>query len=205
MRQTKNYKFIFSSYYNCFEDTGKTQQQALPFYWRHRIITNPVTLLAHNVIGPPSVTLLHRSIAATYDERMQWRVDIDFLYTLIIKRKKFLNIRQPLINVGINSTQVTKSSFELPEVELPEGYLLLEKYGVKALKNIYVYDAWWRLLRNMKIYNEHTLRKYVNVAWPAVIVALCGHLYKTKTLTKTKVLSKCCMAVSYLLNLQKLI
>jgi hypothetical protein len=107
--------------------------------------------------------------------------------------------------VGINSTQVTKSSFELPKVELPEGYLLLEKYGVKALRNIYVYDAWWRLLRNMKIYDEHILRKYVNVAWPAVIVALCGHLYKTKTLTKTKVLSKCCMAVSYLLNLQKLI
>jgi hypothetical protein len=43
------------------------------------------------------------------------------------------------------------------EVQLKENLYLLNKAGSKHLKNIVVYDAWWRLLRNFNIRSVHQL------------------------------------------------
>jgi hypothetical protein len=39
--------------------------------WTNKIITEPNVLLAKNVIGPPSVTMLHKSVKLRYDERLK--------------------------------------------------------------------------------------------------------------------------------------
>jgi hypothetical protein len=43
-------------------------------------------------------------------------------------------------------------------VEIPENFVVLEKHGAEQLKNILVYDAWWRLIRNLKITNVDMIR-----------------------------------------------
>ncbi len=202
----KNKKFIFSAYVNSYEnEVSASRKIYFPPYWKKRIIENPVTLIARNVIGPPSVTLLHSSIKEEYDERMKWRVDIDFYIRVLLGEHRFTYINEILIAVGIGELQVTNDCFENPSIEIPEGFLLLQKYGVNRLRDIWVYDAWWRLLRNMEIRNEKKLLQYSNEQWPVVIIEMIKHLNKIPhTLLKKGIISKTAMAVSYLINLRKI-
>ena len=159
-------KFIFSSYTNFFEVGNRQQTVLLNRYWKRHLSIDPAILLAKNVIGPPSVTMLHASVKEKYDERLKWRVDTDFYERVLRTEKEFQFINKPLICVGISESQVTQSCLYKPEVELPEGLILLDKYGVSSLQNILVYDAWWRLFRNMNITTKEQLQTYTNREWP---------------------------------------
>jgi glycosyltransferase involved in cell wall biosynthesis len=71
-------KFIYSAYSNYLESDQSNQ---LVLHKRVAIIDvlkQPLLLLSENIIGPPSVTLLHKSILEKYDERMKWRVDLEY-------------------------------------------------------------------------------------------------------------------------------
>ena len=163
-----------------------------------------MTLLAYNVVGPPSVTLIHKSIKEKYDEQMKWRVDMDFYVRLLLQEQDYTYIDEVLIYVGISETQVTNYCFQNPSVELPEGYLLLKKYGANRLQNIWVYDAWWRLLRNMNIRTPQQLLQYEPQPWPAVITTLLMHLNSIPSfMLKAGLFSKTVMAISYLFNQSK--
>jgi len=194
-------KFIFSAYTNIFTE-NQAEKKFFPSSWRKRIIINPVTLLPRNVIGPPSVTMIHRSVTEKYDERLKWRVDIEYYMRVLQNEKDFKSIDQPLINVGIGYTQVTNYCKDHPEVELPEGLILLKKYGTAPLKNILVYDAWWRILRNVKIRNQKQLLHFApSDEWPAVILRMIKHQsYVPHSFLKFGPFSKLFMSVSYLFN-----
>jgi hypothetical protein len=195
-------KFIFSAYSNFFEGKEKNiEQKHFPASWKNKILKEPNILLAKNVIGPPSVTMLHKSVGLIYDERLKWRVDMEFYIRVLKKELKFAYIDKILINIGISESQVTQSCIYQPAVELPEGYILLEKHGINALKNIWIYDAWWRLLRNMEITNYETLRKYAPKEWPLVIQKMVKDLAAIPPfLLKNGVSSKTLMSISYLKN-----
>jgi glycosyltransferase involved in cell wall biosynthesis len=197
--------FLISAYYNYDEETRKQKPQFMSSIAKKRVLRQPAVLLARNVIGPPSVTLLHNSIKELYDERLKWRVDIEFYIRILQQQHSIQYIQQPLICVGISSSQVTVSCIYKPEVELPEGFILLEKHGVHVLKNILVYDAWWRLLRNMNIRETEQLYQYVSKLWPKVIEAMVKDLKQTPSLfLKIGVMSKLCMSISYLKNRSKI-
>jgi glycosyltransferase involved in cell wall biosynthesis len=196
----KGNKFIFSAYTNVFEE-GKSETVFMLSSWKQKILKEPNVLLAKNVVGPPSVTLIHKSILQRYDERLKWRVDMEYYLRLLQQERSYTYINKPLVNVGISESQVTQSCIYVPEVELPEGFILLQKQGIKALKNIWVYDAWWRLLRNMHITSEEQLEKYVPEDWPKVIVEMTTDLARVpKSLLKTGVTSKLLMSLSYIKN-----
>jgi glycosyltransferase involved in cell wall biosynthesis len=198
----KGSKFIFSAYTNFFETTQKKEDVSFPRSWSHKIIERPLVLMAQNVIGPPSVTMVHNSIKEQYDTRMKWRVDIDYYIRVLKIEKAFSVIDMPLINVGIGVSQVTNDCFNLPEVELPEAFLMLEKYGLPPLKNITVYDAWWRMFRNLLIRNKNDLMKYTpNRHWPDVIMSIAKHQsFVPHRLMKLGIVSKFFMFISYLTN-----
>jgi glycosyltransferase involved in cell wall biosynthesis len=200
MKQNK--KFVFSAYENHFEgDFARKQQVFMPFLWGKQILKKPDALFAKNVIGPPSVTLLHNSIDLPYDERLKWRVDQEFYIRVLRKEQSFLYINKPLINVGISAAQVTQSCKDVPSVELPEGFIMLEKHGTLPMKNILIYDAWWRLFRNMDIKNEKQLKQYANKQWPTVILNMIRDLSKiNNALLKNGLISKSYMFISYLKN-----
>jgi len=193
-------KFIFSDYDNKYEENADfVQKTDLSAAWEKRIFDEPMSLLAYNVIGPPSVTMFHKSIRETYDERLKWRVDMEYYVRILQQERTFLFIPEKLVNVGISHSQVTQSCLYKPSIELPEGRILLEKHGVAVLQNVWVYDAWWRLLRNMKILRPAQLETYGN--WPDAIYAMQRDLKAVPfNLTRFGPLSKAFMYLSYLKN-----
>lgn len=193
--------FIFSGFVTIFE-SNKEQESRFPFLWKQRIVRHPVSLLAQNVIGTPSVTLVRRELNEFYDERMKWRVDIDYYIRLLKKEKAFALVNEPLVNVGMSAGQVTSYSINRPEVELPEGLLLLEKYGVTPLKKILVYDAWWRVLRNTKTRSTHQLYQFGSKdRWPVVVIKMVNQQSKIPPkMLMLGPISKSMMLLSYLAN-----
>ncbi len=202
----KGKKFIFSAYNNVIENTRDIKPMFFPATWKKKIIENPLLLLPRNVIGPPSVTLMHKSIHEQYDTSMKWRVDIDFYIRILKQEKGYAYINETLINVGVSNTQVTNYCIDKPEVELPEGLLLLIKYGVRPLKNIQVYDAWWRIIRNTHIRSVAQLEQFTPYQqWPVAITTMVKHQSNIPSaVLKTGILSKALMTASYFLNLRNL-
>lgn len=148
---------IFSAFNNVFE-SGKISPVFCSSFQLRSIRNNPVTLVARNSIGPPSVIMHRRDDRVQYDTRMKWLVDMDF-YMRFLALHSFEYIPDLLINIGISESQVTKTASLVPEVEIPEHMLLADKTGIYALRNLLVYDAWWRLMRNLGIRDEEAIRK----------------------------------------------
>jgi glycosyltransferase involved in cell wall biosynthesis len=194
-----DHPFIFSAYYTVPETSARKLHKLSEF--KNTIAREPGILFAKNVIGPPSVTLIQRNISENYDERLKWRVDIEFYMRVLKQSKHYTYIDTPLINIGLNESQVTQSAINNPEIELPEGWLLLKEYGVKSLRNIQVYDAWWRLFRNMNIRDKKQLYSYVNEKWPDEILAILNSERKIPpSFLKAGPISKFLMLLSYLKN-----
>lgn len=190
--------FFFSAYQNVYENENRQQKMFLKPFWK-KAIQNPVVLLADNVIGPPSVTLHRYRKDICYDRSMKYIVDIDF-YIRFLQKSKWFYIDKPLINVGINSAQVTKYTFGVAKVHLKEALQLLNKTGEKELNNILVFDAWWRLLRNFSIKNVSDIRKAgFEGEVPDVIHSIISFQRKLSTgLLKFGPFSKAMMSICYL-------
>jgi len=201
---SKGKRFIVSRYFNVFS-SGKKKLPGFPPGSKAKILQVPMLLLAKNVIGPPSVTLVHHTVKEQYDTFMKWRVDIDYYIRILSKEKEFEVIDKPLVNVGISESQVTNNCIDNPDVELPEGLLLLHKYGISPLKNIIVYDAWWRIIRNVNVRNRDQLKQFTSYkTWPEIILRMVDHQARLpQYLLKFGPFSKITMAVSYLANNKK--
>jgi len=194
-------KFIFSAYSNCVENTDNKTLMPATTKELERIIKYPATLIANNIIGPPSVTMVHKSILEKFDERMKWRVDQEYYWRILLNEKTFSYINTPEVNVGVGETQVTNTCINVASVELPEGYLLLQKHGTTPLKHILVYDAWWRILRNINIRSIKELEQFGQTKWPKVIQSIVSlQSMIPSRILKIGVVSKVLMMYSYFIN-----
>jgi len=194
-------QFIYSAYSNYLESEQSNQ---LVQHKRTAIIDvlkQPLLLLSENIIGPPSVTLLHKSILEKYDERMKWRVDLEYYIRVLQQEKEIYHIPKALIQVGVSESQVTNYCINIPSVEIPEGHILLTKYGTAPLKNIIVFDAWWRILRNCGIRSNQDLTQFGNSYWPPCIQEMTSLQSKfSSQQLKNGVFSKILMTYSYIQN-----
>jgi glycosyltransferase involved in cell wall biosynthesis len=201
LARNNNNKFIFSAYTNKTELTNNIEKKFFNENLKTIILKNPLRLLAKNSIGPPSVTLFHNSIKDKYDEGLKWRVDIEYYIRNISKGIEFTYINELLINVGVSESQVTNYCLNVPSVEIPEMYILLSKYGTSPLKNIMVYDAYWRILRNTHIHSKSKLESFGQTDWPAVILSMVELQSKfNQSALRNGVISKTLMSISYIYN-----
>jgi glycosyltransferase involved in cell wall biosynthesis len=152
---------------------------------------SPLNLLKKNFIGHPSTTLIKNNISQWYDNNIKWVVDIEF-YIRYLKDSGFITINKALINIGISNEQVTKQAFRNPNIEIPENLYLLKKLGAGSLDNIFVYDYYWRLFRNLNITNFHQLQSYSgNIQIPSKIIKMLQIQFKIPPrVLKIGVLSK---------------
>ena len=149
--------FIFSAYRNIYSDHKDEKVSLSGRFYRKRRYKDPSNLIAGNYIGPPSCVIYKRKGDVFFDPSLKWLVDIEF-YMRYLSFSKPVYIPRPLVNIGIGETQVTKASFRNPSVEIPEHFYLLEKMGEGSLRNLLVYDAWWRLIRNLSVTEERQFR-----------------------------------------------
>jgi glycosyltransferase involved in cell wall biosynthesis len=142
--------FYFAAYTNTHSDG-----RSMPVQISERLLAalkqKPEILLAANRIGPPSTVMFKKDLTVMFDKRMRWLVDIDFYIRYLNQHPSAEYIPKNLIRIGISETQVTRSSFGNRQVEIPERFLLFEKIKPQTLKNLRVYDSWWRFVRNMRI------------------------------------------------------
>lgn len=197
--------FFFSDYCNCYLQKGIKNTVNLSAIRKYLLNKNPATLFSKNVIGPPSVTLHKNDRNIFYDAKTKWVVDIDF-YIQYLKNNKPQHINQVLVNVGIGEEQVTQDCFRKREVEIPENFYLLNKIGISQLRNIFIYDAWWRLIRNLEIKKTEDI--YVaghSGQIPKAVISMISWQSKiSSSLLKIGIISKAFMLLNYLFNFNRI-
>ena len=151
-------KFIFSGFH-WHNGTSILRTHNLSKQNQRQLSRMPLLLFKENVVGNPSTTLIKNAQMFSYDERLKWVVDFEF-YMRVIAAYGLFVIPKPIVNIGIGSHQITATAFRNPEVEVPENIYLLQKLGTGILKNRYVYDYYWRFLRNLNIRSVTQLRGF---------------------------------------------
>src|SRR5215211_2497072 len=141
--------FFFSAFQNITHETGKQQVVRCNFFDRLILWLSPLHLFRRVYVGNPSCTLIRRDANLFYDSRFQFVVDFEYYIRCIRKLKTYQYIDKVLLNIGFHSEQVTKYTFLVPSVQIPENFVLLDKLGDRILKNVLVYDYYWRLIRNL--------------------------------------------------------
>lgn len=196
--------FIYSAYTNVFINTG-VEKIVYPSKFRQRKMKKePYTLFAKNIIGPPSVTIHKNYRSLNYDNKTKWVVDIDF-YIRMMAKTHVAYIDRPLINVGMSEQQVTMDCVNNRKVQVPENFYLLGKVGYSKLKNLMIYDAWWRLIRNLEITDLNHIR---DAGYSGFIPSPIQAMVTTQKNIPRKLLtiglySKICMFVHYCFHANK--
>jgi glycosyltransferase involved in cell wall biosynthesis len=200
IKQNPSSRFLYSAYVNVFEN-NKQAPVFINSFRRRKLQQDPVTLFSSNVIGPPSVTIVKNDKEIWYDRKIKWVVDIDF-YIRYLKSNPPVYIPKALINVGIHKEQVTHSSFGVAEIVIPENFYLLNKVGIQSLSEVLVYDAWWRIIRNLKITSISKVREngYQGEVHKVIQSMIRFQSKIPFAILKMGVFSKLFMFIHYLLN-----
>lgn len=166
-----------------------------------QFVHHPLNLFSDNIIGPPSVMMFRRTITETFDIRLKWIVDWEYYIRLAFKYK-LKYISKSLINVSYNETQITNSCFLNPAVEIPETLIFTNKYGNFLFRNILAYDAWWRLIRNLRMRDLSEFIKYSSgiMINDNIFKIVRFQSYIPLTILKVGAVSKLLMSISYLFN-----
>jgi glycosyltransferase involved in cell wall biosynthesis len=193
--------FIFAAYVNVYEDTLKEERVYMSKFQEKQMLKNPVTLIANNVIGPPSVVMHKNDKKHWYDKNVKWVVDMDF-YIDFLQDAHPHYISEPLICVGVNKDQVTQYTFGVAEVQLKENFYLLNKVGENNLKNVIVFDGWWRLIRNFNVRDSEQIRR-IGYDGPIPLLIMKVMSFQKKipaAVLKRGLFSKALMMICYLIN-----
>ena len=190
---------IFSGYSIYTEKTKMLENQTISTARFALIQTHPYLLFAKNELGPPSVLLFRSSVNELYDPSFKWLVDLE-AYIRMMLRFKAVYIPQPLITMSRNDTQVTNDVFRNAAVEIKEALMYYQKLGAATHAQLYTYDAWWRLLRNLSIRSKQELVSYADgIAVPEFLLQLLRFQHQIPmTLLKNGVVSKLLMSYSFL-------
>lgn len=153
--------FVFSAFRNVYLDTGTTKEFSCSPYEIFLLRLGYLNLFK-TFMGNPSCTLISKKCKPyRYDTTFKWLIDFDFYTTLFKTGVKFAYLNEAVVDVGMHSGQVTAFVFRNASVEVPESVGLLKKHGVQILKNIYVYDFFWRLYRNINVITIDEFEKYL--------------------------------------------
>lgn len=191
--------FIFSAYRDIFLDENRQREMFVNSFRYRAFQKNRATLFSRNIVGPPSVVMYKKDPAIVFDGRVKWVVDIDF-YIRYLEGRKPAYIDRVLVNVGLGEEQVTRDCFRQRPVEIPENFYLLNKIGVSCLRNVLVYDAWWRLMRNLEIGSPEDITGsgYTGPV-PAVILSMVNWQRKmSRRLLSKGIISKTLMFLHYI-------
>lgn len=198
----KKIDFIFSGYQQ-YED-GKMKVEVINSQQTiKKLKDNSLILFLKNYIGHPSTTLIKNNRKKWYDENLKWVVDFEF-YIRCLQDATIYFIPDTLINIGVNDEQITKQVFRNIEVEVPENIYLINKLGTPILKNIIVYDYYWRMFRNLSIRSVIEVTEHLNDQnLPQPLLNMLKFQLKIPLrVLKMGVFSKLFMTVSYSSNLK---
>lgn len=191
--------FFFAAFQNVTEDTGAIEVVRCNILDRIVLRLSPLHLFGRVYVGNPSCTFIKKEVGEYYDKRFKFVVDFEYYIRCFYKLKRYKYIDEVLMNIGFNSDQVTKYTFLVPEVQIPENLALLEKLGSRILQNPLVYDYYWRMFRNLKVRSIDEVESYYADPINPVIIQLLNFQGKfPAAVLKVGVVSKVLMILSYI-------
>ena len=161
----------------------------------------PNHLLLAQVIGPPSNTMLRRTVRTRYDENFIWLVDVDYYSRILKEGYHYSYLPMHLITIGLHEDQTTVFCRTNDSIILKENILFANKLEMEAFQDILIYDYYWRLLRNYKVRSPEDLLKagLSKGDIPTVIRHMINSQKNlSDSLLKKGILSKGFMAINYL-------
>jgi glycosyltransferase involved in cell wall biosynthesis len=194
--------FFFSAFRNVDEDSGKKEivrcgVTDLLLLWK-----SPLALFRKVYVGNPSCTLIRSDVGLYYDSDFKYVVDFEYYIRCIRKVKKWKYIDDVLLQIGFNQLQVTKYTFLVKEVQVPENHRLLEKLGARILRNFLVYDYYWRMYRNLGVRSEAELLALYGRSLHPILKKMIGfQKHIPLSLLKVGIFSKVLMTGSYIASL----
>lgn len=192
---------LFSGYLSFDEKSSQSLQKTISQNTFQLIRKDPHRLFANNLIGPPSVVLFRKSMQELYDPQLKWLVDLE-AYVRMIRRYTSRYIALPLVTMSYNETQVTRSCFRNPSIEIPEALYFYKKHGLASIRSWKSYDGWWRLIRNLSIRTETQLRDYAEgLPVPSFLLRIVRFQQKISPgILNWGPVSKLLMTISYYVN-----
>jgi glycosyltransferase involved in cell wall biosynthesis len=194
--------FFFSAFQNVIHHSG--QVSIVKCNWLDLIILkwNALHLFKRVYVGNPSCTFIRRDVDELYDSRFKFVVDFEYYIRVIKKLDSYFYLNKVLINVGFNDEQVTNYTFLVPSVQIPENLLLLEKLSARILRNVIVYDYYWRMIRNLKIRSIGEVEQFYSGRIPLIIKEMIRFQTNISLdFLKIGVASKGLMLISYIKSL----
>ncbi|MEO8821661.1 MAG: glycosyltransferase [Ginsengibacter sp.] len=200
VQQNPNADFFFSAFQNVEAASGKTEIVKMSVVDKAFLKSNPYHLLKKVYIGNPSCTLIRKSLDIFYDKRYKFIVDFEYYIRVIQQTALPVYIDEVLLNIGFHDEQVTTYTKHNPEVQIPENIIFLNEQKKNILKNVVVFDYYWRLMRNLKIDSEEKLLSYLGGIKPNPQIISMIHFQKRISFYLLKIgpVSKLFMSLSYL-------
>ncbi|MCG7858622.1 glycosyltransferase [Flavihumibacter sediminis] len=194
--------FFFSAFRNVDEDSGRREVVQCNALDLAILRLSPLHLFKKVYVGNPSCTLIRRDIGLLYDSRFKYVVDFEYYIRCIQKEGKWKYIDNVLLQIGFNAEQVTKYTFLVKEVQIPENHLLLQTMGVSILRNYFVFDYYWRLYRNLGIRKPAEISAlYEGPVLPIVKTMLEVQSSISPSVLKNGIVSKLLMTATYIRSL----
>lgn len=194
--------FFFAAFQNIEQDTGSIEKVYCTSRDLRMLRWSPLHLFKKNYVGNPSCTMIRKDIGLFYDNQLKWVVDFECYIRLLRQVKQFHYINQILVSVGINKEQVTKYTFRIASVEIPESYRMIDKMGYGILRNIIVYDYYWRLHRNLDMRSEADVHQFYHQPIHPLLKQIIHFQQRIPVrMLKNGFISKSLMALNYLLSL----
>lgn len=198
--------FFFSAFENVQEGSDEKQLVKMSFLDKIIFRMNPYHLLKKVYIGNPSCTLVRRNLDIWYDSRYKFIVDFEYYIRIIQKTKMPVYIDKVLLNIGFHKDQVTEYTKYNPAIQIPENIIFLNEQKREILKNILVFDYYWRLLRNLKVDSVRKLLSFLDPdTKPKKGIELIINFQKriSYSLLKIGLLSKFFMLIAFTINFVK--
>lgn len=192
----------FSAFHNVHIKKGTVEPVFCSSFLRKLLKKDRYNLFKRNFIGPPSVVFQRNNREDWYDDRLKWLVDFEGYIRFLDKNNGFVYIEECLVNIGLSGEQVTSAVQHNAAIVLPESMYFLEKHGTAILENIWVYDYYWRMLRNFSVREEKDIG---NAGWnetvPVSVKSMIAFQKKIPAfLLKIGPFSKICMLMSYVFS-----
>jgi len=196
--------FFFSAFQNVIEETGEKQIVRCNAFDRWVLNLSPLHLFRRVYVGNPSCTFIKRDVGLWYDKKFKFVVDFEYYIRCIQKLRSWHYIDEVLLNIGFHNEQVTKYTFLNPSVQIPENYIMLEQFGNSIMRNLLVYDYYWRMHRNLNIRTVDNVKQYFDGPVNPIIKRLIQFQSKVpKQLLKIGIASKLLMLISYASSLMQ--
>ena len=156
-----NSDFIFCASKEINLATNSIKNMELTEKKRELLDGSPINLLFDNVIGHPSTVIHKKDTSIQYDTAFKWVVDIDFYIRYLQHHGGYSYIHAPMINISMDTEQVSESSYKNPFVEIPEYLNLFNKFSETLTRtNKFAFHCLWNLIRKFKIKDGAYIREH---------------------------------------------